>query len=197
MKLANNEISDVELVNRLTDGDTSIFTVFYDRYSRLIMHCIRSRTDQEADDLFQSFFIKLHDNNYKTLNGWDRQSRLAGYLSFIVKRFVIDSWRSGRTSKKVLGNLSDADAEKVLADSSLEPDFALERKQLRRRGIAAWAQLPSKRDMNLICGVFHRETPADRLAAAENLSPGAFRTALSRAKQRYLELLRLASPEYF
>jgi RNA polymerase sigma factor (sigma-70 family) len=190
-------ISDVELVNGLLSQNQKLFPLFYDRYSRLIRHCIRRNTNTDVDDIFQDFFFKLINGHFRVLNGWDRQSRLSGYLSVITRRFVIDHWRSGRTSRKLFEGLNAIDAEKHPADPSLEADFALDRRQFKRRAIAVWAKLKEKRDRQLICGVFHRETPAEKLAATLELSDGTFRIALFRAKQRYLKSCRLELPEYF
>jgi DNA-directed RNA polymerase specialized sigma24 family protein len=76
------------------------------------------------------------------------------------------------------------------------PSAALESRQLRRRGLEAWARLTSARDRRLICVKFHRDTPADRAAAYEGLSAGAYRKAVFDAQKRHLTHLRTLAPEF-
>lgn len=191
------ETSDIELVNALVGRDTRSFATFYNRYCKLIRHCISSRTDMDADDLLQIFFAKLHEKGYRQLDGWDRKSRLSGYLAFLVRNFVIDQWRKSPNAKYKFEELKDLDLEEANTAPGTMPDAAYESLQLRRRGITAWSKLPTPRDRHLICNHYHRETPPHLAALSVGLTDGAFRTALSRANHRYLELLRKTAPEYF
>lgn len=195
--LPTAETSDVELVNALARGDTRLFATFYDRYSKLIRHCIISRTRMDVDDLLQNFFARLHEKGYRQLDGWDRKSRLSGYLSVIVKNFVIDEWRVSPNAKYKFEELKDLDLEEAHTAPGTMPDAAYESLQLRRRGIMAWSKLPTPRDRCLICNHYHRETPPQLAATTVGLTDGAFRTALSRANERYLGLLQKTAPEYF
>lgn len=211
------DLSDVELVNQLVEGKQAAFPIFYARYARLIRHCITKRTHLEADDLMQDFFVKLQANKYRALDGWNRVTPLTNYISFIVKNFVIDEYRrscgrrppnrmetvrdwmrrvilgSGRTGEEDTG---EDDSEQV-SDWHAPPDARLERLALRRKGVEAWARLSSPRDRRLICGKFHRDTPAEQAALVEGLSSGTFRKAVFDAQKRYMALLRNVAPEFF
>ena len=214
------DVSDVELVNQLVEGKRAAFPIFYHRYARLIRHCITKRTHLEADDLTQDFFVKLQASNFKALDHWNRVTPLANYLSFIIKNFVIDVYRrqgGGRGPRqpntidtlrdwmrRVIsggGRSSDEDArddeEEQVSDWHAPPDTRLEHRELRKQGIKAWSRLSSPRDRRLICGKFHRDTPADQAALAEGLSPGTFRKAIFDAQKRYMTLMRDVAPEFF
>ena len=67
------DYSDIELVDRLLRGVPGAFDLFYRRYERLIYHCIRAGAD-EADvaDIFQSFFERLVERDYRVLRLWYR-----------------------------------------------------------------------------------------------------------------------------
>ena len=50
------ELSDIQLVDNVLRGAPGAIDAFYHRHSRLIYHCIRSRTGgQDVDDIFQAF----------------------------------------------------------------------------------------------------------------------------------------------
>lgn len=216
------EVSDVELVNRLVGGDLSAFPLFYHRYARLIRHCIAKRTHLEADDLLQEFFVKLQTGNYKALDHWNRVTPLVNYLAIIVRNFTIDAhrrqfgrtktstdtdhpapsligWVKGLIFRGARGGEDDPgdDESDQESDWHAPPDTRWERRELRKQGIRAWSQLSSPRDRRLICGKFHRDTPAEQAALAEGLSGGTFRKAMFDAQRRYMALLRGVAPEFF
>jgi hypothetical protein len=63
-----NDFSDIELVDRLLRGLPGAFDLFYRRHERLIYHCIRTRADAaDVTDLFQSFFERLVERDYRVL----------------------------------------------------------------------------------------------------------------------------------
>ena len=97
------------------------------------------------------------------------------------------------TGRMIFEPLDDNDLE----DFSADPTAALESRQLRRRGLEAWARLTSDRDKRLICAKFHRETPADKMAAQEGLSAVTFRKAIFDAQKRHIAHLRTLAPEFF
>ena len=235
----NVEVTDVELVNQLVAGKLEVFPIFYRKHSRLIRHCIAKRTHLPPDDLLQDFFLKLQVGAYRALDRWNRETPFSGYLSFIVKNFVIDAYRADAdtasrrrkpargkfakwatpissgdaqvgdeisndkllwrqiASKPHRGDEGAEDEEESISGWHAPPDTRLESRELRRRGILAWSRLSSERDRRLICGKFHRETPADAAATAEGLSPGTFRKAIFDAQKRYTASLRLVAPEFY
>lgn len=229
-------LEDVELVNRLTAGDTDLFPLFYRRHGQAIAHCIRGairpNTRLETEDLLQDFFVKLQDTGFRDINRWNRITPLPTFLRRIVRNFVVDRYRAdptspGRPSRSP--SMEDAAPRSSLAgllrswssgarsaarprllleplERDDRPEFesdlpgpaaALESRQLRRRGLEAWARLTSDRDKRLICVKFHRETPADQAAAREGLLPGAYRKAAFDAQKRHLIHLRSLAPEFF
>jgi DNA-directed RNA polymerase specialized sigma24 family protein len=49
----------------------------------------------------------------------------------------------------------------------------------------------------MICDRFHRDRTNDEIAERLQLTPGALRTALSRAQARLLGGLKILAPEFF
>ncbi len=189
------ELSDVELVDNILRGAPGAIDTFYNRHSRLIYHCIRSRTGgQDVDDIFQAFFERLLKSGFRALQLWQRGSSLPVYLSSVIRNFVIDFHRSKRLREEAVGGsmelepLSGAEGETITAASHL--------KELRHIGIRAWAVLET-RDRRLVCDRLHRDLDNETIANRLKLSVGTLRTAMSRAQSRYLAQVRQLAPEFF
>lgn len=103
----SNELSDIELVDRLLRGVPGAFDLFYQRYNRLIYHCIRVRVDEaDVGDLFQGFFERLVGHDYHILKLWRRGTSLPTYLSRVIRNFVTDFHRTKRSRQKIADTLS-------------------------------------------------------------------------------------------
>ena len=190
-----SELSDIELVDRLIRGERGAFDLFYRRHERLIYHCIRARTGPpDVSDLFQGFFERLIERDYHILKLWQRGTSLPIYLSKVVRNFVIDFHRAKRWREESVGGLTELEPFSPAGDETATTALLL--KELRRKGIEAWAKLDA-RDRVLICGKFCRETSNEAMAARLGMSVGALRTALSRAQAKLLTTLKNLVPEYF
>jgi RNA polymerase sigma factor (sigma-70 family) len=204
---SGNDLSDIELVDQLLRGVPTAFDSFYQRYNRLIYHCIRVRADAvDVDDLVQSFFERLVGRDYHILKLWQRGTSLPIYLSRVIRNFIIDFHRTKRSREKTAGAVSGL----ALIDTPLvkegttsgaplkgeEITPAIELKELRRLGLQAWAKL-ELRDRILTCGKLHRELSNEAMAERLKLTEGALRTALFRAQGRLLAGLKTFAPEYF
>ena len=189
------DLSDIELVDNVLQGAPGAIEAFYHRHSRLIYHCIRSRTGgQDVDDIFQAFFERLLKSGFRPLQLWQRGSSLPVYLSSVIRNFVTDFHRSRRLREEAVGGtmelepLSGGEAETITATTHLT--------ELRQIGIRAWAVLEA-RDRRLVCDRLHRDLDNETIAQRLKLSVGTLRTAMSRAQSRYLAHVRQLAPEFF
>lgn len=189
------ELSDIELVDNVLQGAPGAVDAFYHRHSRLIYHCIRSRTGgQEVDDIFQAFFERLLKSGFRALQLWQRGSSLPVYLSTVIRNFVTDFHRSKRMREETVGGtmelepLSGGAGETITAATQL--------KELRHIGVRAWAVL-EPRDRRLVCDRLHRDLDNEAIAQRLKLSMETLRTAMSRAQARYLAQVRQLAPEFF
>lgn len=189
------ELSDIELVENVIRGTPGAIDTFYHRHSRLIYHCIRSRTGgHDVDDIFQAFFERLLKSDFRALRLWQRGSSLPVYLSSVIRNFVTDFHRGRRLREEAVGGtlelepLSEGGHETITTTTQL--------KELRHIGIRAWAVLEA-RDRRLVCDRLHRDLDNETIARRLKLSVGALRTAMSRAQARYLAQVRRLAPEFF
>src|SRR6266446_9906804 len=99
---ASEDLSDIELVDRLLRGVPGTFELFYNRHERVIYHCIRARvaTAEDVEDLFQAFFERLVGRDYHILKLWQRGTSLPIYLSRVIRNFVIDFHRAKRSRER-------------------------------------------------------------------------------------------------
>ena len=174
-------------MDNVLQGAPGAIDAFYHRHSRLIYHCIRSRTGgQDVDDIFQAFFERLLKTGFRPLQLWQRGSSLPVYLSSVIRNFVTDFHRSRRLREEAVGGttelepLSGAEAETITATTHL--------KELRHIGIRAWAVLEA-RDRRLVCDRLHRDLDNETIARAAETVGGsapdgdvARAIALSRAR---------------
>ena len=190
-----NDYSDIELVDRVLRGVPGAFDLFYRRHERLIYHCIRKRVDSaDVTDLFQSFFERLVERDYRVLKLWQRGTSLPIYLSKVIRNFVIDFHRKKPWRQKLVGGLSELEAYESETEETITTALVL--KDLRRIGLQAWTKLDG-RDRFLMCSKLHRELSNEAMAIRLKLTEGALRTALSRAQVRLLAGVKALAPEYF
>jgi RNA polymerase sigma factor (sigma-70 family) len=187
--------SDVELINKLAEGDGAAFRVFYNRYSKLIYYTIQNVEKDLADDIFQEFFARLHDTRFRALQLWNRSRPLPGFLRQVVRNYTLDKLRKEKPHRNQRG--SDVLEELQVESEEVSAQETIEMREMRKGAIRAWAQLPSARDRRLICGKYHRDIPPGVAAEREQLNPGAFRKALFDAQRRYMALVKLSMPEFF
>jgi RNA polymerase sigma factor (sigma-70 family) len=193
--LHSDDISDVELVDRVVRGHPGAFRQFYQRHSQLIYGCIRKRANAaDVDDVFQAFFERLMAKEFRPLQLWQRGTSLPVYLAKVVRNFVVDFYRAKRFREDAVGG--PAEIEAYLDPQEETQSLKGHLNELRHLGIQAWAAL-DERDRAMLCDRFHRDRTNDEIAERFHLTPGALRTALSRAQARLLGRLKTLAPEFF
>src|SRR3974390_28957 len=116
-----NNVSDIELVDRLLRRVPGAFELFFQRYERRIYHCIRVRANVlDVDDLFQGFFERLVKRDYHIREVWQRGTSLTIYLSAVIRNFVTDYYRSKRSREEPTGGLSELALKEKKAGDTLK-----------------------------------------------------------------------------
>lgn len=149
-----DDASDVEIVNRLVEGDAEAFAAFYNRYAKLIYYCVGQIEKNSPDDIFQDFFVRLQNTQFRPLCLWNRSRPLPNFLRQVVRNLALDRLRSEQRYRRQDG--SDVLDEIEIASEAASAQEKMEARDLRRGAIKAWPQLSSPRDRRIICGKFHR-----------------------------------------
>lgn len=94
--------SDNELIDRLQKGDIEAFDQIYDRYSlKLYSFGLKYlRSDDEAEELVQSVFLKIWEN-YKFLK---KESSFKSYIFTIAYNEICKLFRKRHYQKKYIDN---------------------------------------------------------------------------------------------
>lgn len=191
----DSSLSDLELVDAVLAKTSGAFEVFYRRYEQLIYSCIRKRAvPHDVDDIFQRFFEKLVAGDYRILTLWQRGTSLPLYLAKVVRNLVIDAHRAKNKREEGVGGVAELDILSPAQDETSTASTVL--REFRRLALQGWSALEG-RDRRLLCDRLHRDLETDEIAGRLRLSPGAVRTALSRAQARLIQELRVLAPEFF
>ena len=179
--MENGDLTEIELLKGCIAGDKKRWTLFVERYNKLIYHTIYKTlrvnsvaTDpDDINDLFQEIFASFCADDCKKLRMFDPQKgvTLASWLRMISVRTTIDHLRKRRPVT-------------ALDDLSVEPsqtggqEAVVDEESLNMlRGVVE--QLPPG-DKLLIELAFLRELPAEEVAGILHISVTAFYTRKNR-----------------
>ncbi len=158
---------------RTADEFAAIFTAHYAAVYRLAYRIAGTR--EEADDLAQEAFLRLH----RATNLWQggEAHNVAGWLYRVTTHLALNALRSDeRRGRREQGGWVIASPAPDPADAAVRAD---ERAIVRR----ALARLPQRQAQLLLlrhAGLSYRE-----LAAALDLAPGSVGTLLARAEAAF------------
>lgn len=112
-----NNISDIELIERCRSGDERAFEILYARYRLPLfsyLHKLLAGERSLVDDIFQQVWIKANRN-------WDKYSdrqKLLAWLCRIAHNAVMDHYRRNRRMQTVELMETDGFSEYEAADES-------------------------------------------------------------------------------
>lgn len=196
------EPSDIELVEHVIAGKAGAFEAFYRRYGRLIQDGVRKRlagtyASGQVEDVVGDFFVKLVRDQYRLLQAWQRGSSLRIFLSVVVRNHAVDHLKKNTRSNELRRDVELADwfdPDQLWAET---PAHGLGVRQLRRAVATACHRLTPPRSRLLLRLKLVRQMANDDIARRVQMTEGAARTAISRAKSDLLTELRRLVPEYF
>jgi RNA polymerase sigma-70 factor (ECF subfamily) len=171
--------SDGDVVARVLDGDREAFRILVRRHEDMLFgHAVRmtGRGDVAAD-LVQASLIRA----FTSLDRCRNPERFGAWAFRIVSNQCKDYLKNVRRK-----NVALDDAGPVAAPD--DPDERLERSELRTRLDAALAQLPE--DQREAFVMKHEEGRSyEEMAELLNVSTGALKMRVHRARERLVELL--------
>jgi len=183
----NINITEDELLKGCISGDKKGWTIFVQRYNKLIYHTIyrtlrvndKPTNQDEVNDLFQEVFTSFCAEHFKKLRMFDPRKgcSLASWLRMITVRMTIDHLRSN----KPLTSLDDLSTEPSQAG---DQEMIIDEESLNHLK-ELLEELPAK-DKLLVELFFMRELPPEEVAQILHISVGAFYTR----KNRIIEKLR-------
>lgn len=141
-------MEDIELINKLKEGDEESFRVIVDRYQKYILNiCFRfTRSKETTEDLTQEVFIEV----YRSINNFRGGSKFSTWIYRIAVTKSLDHLKSQKRKKrfgmiKSLFVENDFDNESLLvADSGENPQKKIEQDDRMKILSLALESLPEK-----------------------------------------------------
>ncbi|MFI5179424.1 MAG: RNA polymerase sigma factor [Vicinamibacterales bacterium] len=174
---------DFELARRYRDGDASAFTELVDRYRNLVYGVVyrMTRAPNEADDVAQEVFLRLH----KGLPYFRGEAKFSTWLYRIVLSVVQERGARRRVRTVALESGPPDDPRPLdvgRADASF--DALITRDRLEK----ALAQL-SERSRFVLAAHYLQDVRYEDLAEALGVPLGTVKTLIHRAKRQLRDVL--------
>ncbi len=171
----------VDLVQRISDGDTSADAELVERCGKVLRFLARrcTRNEADAEDLYQETLIvaleKIRRHEVR------EPERLAGFLRALVKNLSVQRYRRRSYDvEKPSDALPDAPDERQ--PNALGHLLHRERSLLTRRLLT---ELKVSRDREVLSRFYIAEESSPRICQDLDIEPEHFYRVLHRARQRY------------
>jgi RNA polymerase sigma-70 factor, ECF subfamily len=180
------DVTDLELIGRVTAGDYAAFALIMRRYNRALFRAARSivKEDAAAEDAVQEAYLRA----YQALPGYRGDSKLGTWLTRIVINQALEHLRKGRrdhaseSTDNIVNlekHLDMAYSERFAADT---PERALMREQARKIIERRIDALPAAfRTVFMLRAV--EDMPVEEVAACLELPEATVRTRFFRARR--------------
>ena len=174
--------NDVDLIQRVLDGDQDAFTALVDKYQKSV-HALVWRKIGDfhiAEELTQDIFLKV----YKRLSTLKRPEHFPGWLYVIATRHCFSWLRKKRVPTKSLDAMSTAELEEICyaqykadrsAKSAIEHQSELVKRLLKK--------LPES-ERTVVTLYYLAEMTSEEISAFLGVSPNTVRSRLRRARER-------------
>ncbi len=186
---------DSELVDRAQNGERAAFQKLVERYQDKVFSICYGKVGDEHDakDVSQDVFIKV----YRYLDGFNKDAKFYTWLYRIAVNTCIDFLRKqSRRDKVDYDDTIGRDEEYLEGDDmlmpsnlGLNPDEALDRKELRKEMLAALEELSEKHrtilNLREVEGLSYRE-----IADVLEISKGTVMSRLYHARRYFQDALR-------
>ena len=114
-------LTDKILLKRSIEGDRTAFESIIRKYDSKLFCFIRNRTktDEEAEDILQSTFLKL----FRNMKKFNPEYKFSTWLYTIATRVIIDSSRSNKRRKLLESKISEIQKQEKREELVETPDL--------------------------------------------------------------------------
>ncbi|UKA68406.1 sigma-70 family RNA polymerase sigma factor [Arthrobacter sp. FW306-05-C] len=177
--MGNLESDEDSLWSRSLRGDGEAFGVLYDRHrDRVFRHAYRLvGNHHDAEDVMAAAFLEL----------WRRRAKVRVVQGSILPWLLVTTTNMARNNgraalryRKLLDSLPRTEA----SSQHLEADLFTAHQESLDQDFAQALETLSAKDLHLVSLVVFEDYPLAAAAAVLNMTPGAAKTRMHRAKQR-------------
>jgi RNA polymerase sigma factor (sigma-70 family) len=177
--MGNLESDEESLWSRSLSGDGEAFGVLYDRHrDRVFRHAYRlAGNHHDAEDVMAAAFLEL----------WRRRAKvrvvegsILPWLLVTTTNMARNNGRSALRYRKLLDSLPRTEESSL----PLETDFFAGRQEILDKDFSHALGTLNATDLHLVSLVVFEDYPLTAAAAVLNMTPGAAKTRMHRAKQR-------------
>lgn len=189
-----NNQEDRVLVRALIEGSPGAAEGFIDRFARFVyaIFARQLRLDPAtADDLFQTLFLRLMEDDWRRLRNWRGDGDLADYLAPIARNLALDHLRRTGRDPAPAGEGDEDDFERLTGEEPTPEELAA--MQEERRALEGWVERLPERDRQLYRLRFVEERKHREIAEELGLSVSHVGVALLRLERKLVARARETS----
>lgn len=176
-------MEDLEIINKLKNGDNETFRLVVEKYQRLVLNCSFKflRNKESAEDITQEVFLEV----FESINSFRADSKLSTWIYRIAVTKSINHLKSLKRKKRfafLVSLFGDDEVEKQISDDgSLNPEKELE--NLDRAKILKWAieKLPENQRIAFSLSKY-KEMSYEEISEVLGTTVSAVESLLHRAK---------------
>jgi RNA polymerase sigma-70 factor (ECF subfamily) len=194
--LNKSSVEDIEIINRILNGDVNAYGVLQNKYKRVISSLIRKmvKDEDDIDDLVQDTFIKA----YRALDRYHSNYSFSAWIYRIASNTCIDFLRKKKLNiisinQPLSGGNEDEDSMYFeIEDNSFQPDIEYINNERKAALNDAIENLPEK--YKIIIKLRHEEElDYNEISLKLDMPLGTVKAHLFRARKLLLDDLKKLS----
>lgn len=179
---------DVELMNRVRDGDVGAFERLVELHQRSVIGTVAKMlgNPSEAEDIAQQVFIRI----WKSASRYEPQAKFTTWLFTITRNLVFNEVRRRQRKPTVSVDEREESTHRTVEDlQTASPDDEMLHSELEEAVDRAIQALPEKQRMAVILRRYE-EMPYEEIAVVLSMSVPAVKSLLFRARTQLKESLQ-------
>lgn len=173
-----NDISDIDLVKKVKQGDIMAFEVLVRRYEMKLYYFLKKRTKEDhiAEEVVQDALFKIYKNIWRV----DEKKGFAPYLYTIAKNELVNRFKKEKLTLTLIDEVVGIDGEKLYED--------LYRKNIQEKITFALRRL-KKKQREVLKLYFFDELSYKKIGEKMGVPLNTIKTNIRRAKNALLKIL--------
>ena len=176
------KISDVDLIQRILDGDESAFTMLVNKYQKWVHTLVWRRIGDfhTAEEITQDVFLKV----YKKLSMLKNPDQFPGWLYVIATRRCLEWLRKKKFPTKSLDAMSTTELEELCYEHYETEHGDATGVECKRELVKRLLQKLPESERTVVTLYYLAEMTSEEISTFLGVSPNTVRSRLHRARKR-------------